>query len=235
MWYPLCILIGLALAAWAGSRQPPTPGIDPALRARLAFAAVIGAILGAYLLQLPADLLGWAAPAPDGLEGTLPLGGRTVLGGLLGGWVGVEVAKRVLQVTQPTGDGFALPLAIALACGRVGCALAGCCQGVACAPTWWAIAHDGVARVPVPLIEAAFHALAALALWCAARRRWAPGRRLAIYLAVYAVLRFALEFQREHPPAFLALTWYQWLALALFALAGGTWWARSRASSRAVH
>jgi prolipoprotein diacylglyceryltransferase len=65
-------------------------------------------------------------------------------------------------------------------------------------------------------------------LWLAARRGWLAGRRLAAYLSAYAVLRFALEGVREHPPVLLGLSWYHWLAIALGLLAGATWWRRSQ-------
>nr|MBA3687064.1 hypothetical protein [Planctomycetota bacterium] len=77
--YPVWVGLGIALAALISARQTPLPGISPMARLRLALAATIGAILGAYLFELPADLLGWAAPIP-GSDDPLPLGGRTVLG-----------------------------------------------------------------------------------------------------------------------------------------------------------
>src|SRR5262249_25918903 len=152
---------------------------------------------------IPADLLHLSAPPPPSLHApdAAPLGGRTVLGGLLGGWLAVELGKRRLGVRVPTGDGFALPLALALGVGRLGCAAAGCCAGVVCAPHWWAWCDaDGVPRLPVQLAEAAFHFAAAAVLAIAARRGRVRSRRLAAYLAVYAVVRLLLEFARENPP-----------------------------------
>ncbi|MGE3173968.1 MAG: prolipoprotein diacylglyceryl transferase family protein [Planctomycetota bacterium] len=234
--YAVWVLVGIALAAVAARWQHRLPAgagatvLPPHVRSALLLCAIGGAILGAYGLQLPADLLGWAAPPPPGvaIPDQLPMGGRTVLGGLLGGWLGVEVGKRLASVRGPTGDTFALPLAVALLCGRFGCAAAGCCAGVECAPGWWAATDAlGAARVPVQLLEAAFHALAAVLLAIAARRGVQNGRRLAIYLSAYAVVRFALEFWRLNPPVALGLSWHQFLALALLALAGGTWWRRA--------
>lgn len=153
--YPIFVATGIGLAALAATRQPPTPGLDADQRTRLSMAAVMGAVFGAYLLQLPADLLGWNAPLPASMPtDVLPLGGRTVLGGLLGGWLAVELAKRLNHITAPSGDGFALPLAIALAVGRLGCASAGCCAGQVCTAHWWAW-HDalGTPRLPVQLVE----------------------------------------------------------------------------------
>jgi phosphatidylglycerol---prolipoprotein diacylglyceryl transferase len=228
-WVAVGLLAGFAAGRWQGD----VAQLGPELRSRLLLAAAGGAILGAYGLQLPADIFGWNAPAPPGLGGDrAPLGGRTVLGGLLGGWVAVEWAKRRLNVNRPTGDGFALPLALALGFGRLGCLTAGCCAGAPCDPAWWAtVDHDGTPRVPVQAIEAVFHFAAAIALAIDVHRnreRLTHGTRLAAYLAVLAALRFALEFWRQHPRIAFGLTWHQLLAIALFGLAAATWLRRRR-------
>lgn len=207
MSYGLAIAVGIALAWLIRRWQPAEAEPVRAHRGELLAAAAVGAVLGAYLGDLPSGWLGW-----DGLGGDAHrLGGRTVLGGLLGGWLAVEAAKRALDLRIATGDGFAAPLAAALASGRVGCLLAGCCG-----PPW------------VTWTEIAFHAAACAILLAMACGRWLPGRRLAIYLTAYAALRFTLECWRGHPVVACGLSWYQWLALALGLLAGSTWIVRSR-------
>lgn len=231
--YQAWVGLGLVLAFVATRRHPP---LDPDERARqgwITLAAVVGAAVGAHGLAALAAWRRWI----DAAHEVAPLGGRTVLGGLLGGWLAVEAMKWRLGVRAATGDRFALPLALALTCGRIGCWSAGCCGGRACGadelwPPLTRVGADGVARLPVQAIEAAFHALAAVSVLVAERRGALTGRRLAAYLTVYAGLRFVLEFARDHPPIALGLTWFQWLALALGALAAATWWRRSRPSAR---
>jgi phosphatidylglycerol:prolipoprotein diacylglycerol transferase len=206
MTYGVWILLGLAAAGLVRRMQPPEPAAIRGHRSELLLAAAVGAVLGAFLADLPAGWFGW-----DGGHETHRLGGRTVLGGLIGGWLAVELAKHQLGIRQPTGDGFAAPLAAALACGRLGCLSAGCCG-----PSW------------VTLTEVGFHAAMVPVLLLLARQGLLAGRRLAAYLTVYAGLRIALEGWRGYPPVALGLTWYQWLALGLMALAGGAWIARSR-------
>jgi phosphatidylglycerol:prolipoprotein diacylglycerol transferase len=234
MGYFVWVLIGFLLALLALRWQPRSNTLPPEQRQLVRIAALLGAIVGAYGLQLPPDLFGWSAPPPPGLGGdTLPLGGRTVLGGLLGGWFGVELTKWRLGVRTATGGDFALPLALALCCGRLGCFTAGCCAGEVCEPGWWAtLDAAGVARWPVQLLEAAFHGGAAIVLAWAARARRGGDVRLLAYLAVYAAVRFLLEFWRQHPAIAFGLSWHQWLAIVLFGCASGTCWARMRRRQR---
>ncbi len=204
--YGLAIIAGIAIAWLVRRCQPADPPMVAAHRGELLAAAAVGAVLGAYLGDLPSGWLGWDGLGMEGHR----LGGRTVLGGLIGGWLGVEAVKRLLAIRMPTGDGFAAPLAAALACGRIGCLSAGCCG-----PTW------------VTLTEIGFHAAACGILLALAWRRASTGRCLAAYLTIYAALRFTLEFWRGHPPIAFGVTWYQGLAVVLFILAGTTWLVRT--------
>ncbi len=235
MAYFLWVAAGIACAFAARRWQGNVANLDARENTGVFLLAVGGAILGAYLFQLPASLLAWTAPPPDGARGPdgLLLGGRTVLGGLLGGWIAVEAGKRAFGIAKPTGDAFALPLAIALGFGRLGCASAGCCAGSACmAGPFTVVGAGGAPHLPVAQLEAVYHFVAAGMLAWATRRGWIPGRRLAAYLTVYALVRLGLEGWRTNPAVLAGLTYYQMLALALFALAGATWWLRSRAPRR---
>ena len=234
MTYAVCVALGV-LAAFAASRILPPPSDVPRdVRIDVRAWALGGAVTGAHLFELPADLLGWAAPSPEQLAhpgGTMLLG-RTVLGGLLGGWLAVEWKKHRMGFSGATGDGFAMPLALGLTFGRLGCTLTGCCQGQVLAEgSPWAFAPSpdgGPARFPASLIEAYFHAGCAVALLVMARRDVLRGRHLALYLSVYAALRFVLEIERENQAIVGPLTYYQLLAIALFALSAGTLVHRSR-------
>lgn len=221
--YAVWVMVGVLAAMLAAWWQPSSVAVPANARQALSLAAFAGAVLGAFGLQLPADVLGWHAPPPPGVHAD-PLGGRTVLGGLLGGWLAVELMKKVARVRVPTGGDFALPLALALGFGRLGCIAAGCCAGVVCDPGLLAMADvDGTPRVPTQAIEAAFHfAAATLLAFAAWRGRW-PTTRLPAYVAAYSCLRFVVEFWRQHPPVLAGLTYYQWLCLALLLLTATVW------------
>jgi phosphatidylglycerol:prolipoprotein diacylglycerol transferase len=53
------------------------------------------------------------------------MAGKTIVGAILMGTIAVEFAKRRVGITRRTGDLFAIPLAVGIAIGRLGCLLAG--------------------------------------------------------------------------------------------------------------
>lgn len=50
---------------------------------------------------------------------------KTVMAGLIGGYIGVELAKKRVGITESTGDAFAVAVPLAQAVGRVVCLLNG--------------------------------------------------------------------------------------------------------------
>ncbi|MCS5574035.1 MAG: hypothetical protein NZ789_13960, partial [Pseudomonadales bacterium] len=73
--------------------------VDSENRAWLILAALIGALIGARSLALleHSDQIGSDVPI-------LFLGGKTIVGGLLGGTIGIEITKKILKIPVRTGD-----------------------------------------------------------------------------------------------------------------------------------
>ena len=46
---------------------------------------------------------------------------KTIVGGLLGGLVGVELIKKLIKEKNASGDLFTYPLILAMIIGRIGC------------------------------------------------------------------------------------------------------------------
>jgi len=123
--------------------------------------------------------------------------GKTILFGLAGGYLGVEIAKALVNVTTKTGDSFAVPAAVAIGIGRVGCFMAGCCHGIPTSLPWGVDFGDGIRRHPTQLYETAFHFTAALVLLSLEKRNLFPTQRFKLYLLAYCVYRFLSEFQKS--------------------------------------
>jgi prolipoprotein diacylglyceryltransferase len=175
---------------WQASRAQP---VSPQQADRLALigGAIVGAFLGSKLLHIAEHL-------PALIEANDPqlwLAGKSLVGGLLGGTLGVELVKRHIGWRLPTGDAWVAALAMGIIIGRLGCQLAGMWDLTFGVPTnlpWAWDYGDGVGRHPTAAYEIGLVAL----LW-AATAQWrtsAPGARFAAFLMGYCCIRFALEF-----------------------------------------
>ena len=143
-------------------------------------------------------------------------GNRSILGGLVGAWLGVHVAKRLVGYRLRTGDLFAPAVALGMAVGRIGCLLTelpGTPTGTGLGITLDQATADrlgaptGVPLHPSFVYEIVFHAAAFLVLWLWLRHRpVAPGETLTYYLAAYGVFRFVVEFVRGNEVAWAGLT-----------------------------
>ncbi len=184
--------------------------------ARGNFGVVVGLLLGAalgnklvFLIERPDVALAiWQG-------GTLILPGQSIVGGLLGGLIGVELAKKLTGQTHSTGDAMVLPIAVGLAIGRAGCFLAGLHDDTYGLPTtapWGMDFGDGQARHPTQLYEIAIVMSLGVTLH---RARFAtPGCAFKLFLSSYLLWRFLVEFLKPVPVAWpLGLSGIQWTCL----------------------
>lgn len=183
-------------------------------------AAAVGALVGSRIL-------GVLEQAPEaGLHWQLFLlpGGKTIVGGLLGGWLAVELTKRLRHITFRTGDLFAIPLCIGIAVGRVGCLLAGLADDTYGTPTtlpWGIDFGDGIPRHPTQLYEIIFLLALALVLYRYNQRPRREGASFRVFLAAYLTWRFLIDFIKPQPLVH-GLNLIQWACAAgLAALAIG--------------
>src|SRR5207253_10043681 len=118
-------------------------------------AALIGAFLGAKVVYFFAE--GYQHLGAPDLWLQLATG-KTILGGLLGGYAAVEMAKRLVGYVGVTGDWFATIAPVGIILGRIGCWFHGCCVGKVCQPAWFTVNDAaGVARWPSVPVEILFN------------------------------------------------------------------------------
>jgi len=160
------------------------------------------------------------------------LGGKTIVGGLLGALVGVETAKRLLGWSASTGDGFVVPLLAAITIGRIGCQLSGLSDltyGNATSLPWGWDYGDGLLRHPTALYEILGIGVLAAVLHAQGFTKQS-GDRFRAFMVGYLTLRFGLEFLKPpYGPAAAAmlapsfwgpLSSIQWACLAGLAYYG---------------
>lgn len=123
-------------------------------------------------------------------------GGLVFYGGLIFGILFVWIYSSIFKLF-PKHELYklipALPLAHAI--GRIGCFLAGCCYGSQCNLPWSVFMH-GKFRHPTQLYESVLLAGLFLILHKLASKKSLNYLILPIYLLLYGVMRFLLEFFR---------------------------------------
>src|SRR6478672_5975885 len=168
---------------------------------------IISALVGAKLLLLVTDFQTFKSNPRELL--TLARSGGVFYGGLI---VAVIVAlwyiRRVGLPLWTTCDVFAPGIALGHVVGRFGCLFAGCCFGKPTTRPWGITFTDpfaaanvgtplGVALHPTQLYEAGAELLILIVLLVTERKgRPFPGRTFWLYMLLYAISRFIIEFYR---------------------------------------
>jgi phosphatidylglycerol---prolipoprotein diacylglyceryl transferase len=227
--HEIFVALGVAVALVASWRIARERG-----RANQELLVIIaGGLLGAAILARLGLALRYLQQADDpSLLGFLRHSGRTVLGGLAGGYGGVVATKRFIGYGRSTGDLFAPGVALGMAIGRIGCFLAERPGTVTALPWGVRVPADAAPRIaqcpacltgesmhPSFLYESAFLALASWLLFRFVRRRAYPaswmveGDLFKLFLLGYAVFRFFVEFVRGNPVMGLGMSGSQLMVL----------------------
>ena len=176
----------------------------------VAIAALVGGTIGAKLLIWLSDLP-FIVSHISQVE--LLLSGRTIVGGLIGGWIGVVLTKKRLGITVKKGNLFAPAIAAGMIFGRIGCFLQGCCFGIGTKLPWGVDFGDGVKRHPTQIYEIIFWLGMYSYLQWAKRLNQAPGALFSRLITSYFIFRFFLEFLKSEQRLVLNLTIYQYVAI----------------------
>ena len=161
---------------------------------------VLGGIVGAkllYYITVIDEIVKNPSILLDVADGFVVYGG--IIGGILSGYAVCRVKKlnfwKYLDCATPS-------IALAQGFGRIGCLLAGCCYGMETSG-WCSItftnsqfAPNGVPLVPTQIFSSVFDFAHFILLYVISRKSKAPGMTSALYLMIYGVGRFIIEFFR---------------------------------------
>ena len=217
--YLLALCVYLLLRRRFGDR------IATPLRWAVVAAAVGGAALGSKVLFWLEDprltLQNLHDPA-------YLLGGKTIVGALVFGLIAVELMKRYIGLAQSTGDLYAIPLALGIAIGRVGCFLTGLTDntyGVVTGLPWGVDFGDGVRRHPTQIYEIVLLAAMIPVLYRilspVSRPAWNQGEparfrtgdAFKFFMVGYMLFRLLCDFIKPYPRVFLGLGSIQWVCV----------------------
>jgi phosphatidylglycerol:prolipoprotein diacylglycerol transferase len=203
----------VAFRVYVRQRQTTGDFLKTEARWSIIVAAVLGAAIGSKLLYWCED------PIRTAQEWTsLPylLGGKTIVGAILGGTLAVEFTKWRAGIRRRTGDLFALPITIGIAIGRIGCFLAGKQDDTYRSATtlpWGIDLGDGIPRHPTQLYEIAVMMALAVLLSHIHPPRFAEGDRFRIFALSYFSWRLFVDFLKPGV-SFGGMTFLQWACAA---------------------
>jgi phosphatidylglycerol:prolipoprotein diacylglycerol transferase len=196
-------LLGLQLARVRAQAR----GLDGNRVLDLGIYIIIAALVGAKLLLLVTDFDAFRSNPRELL--TLARSGGVFYGGLI---LAVVVAlfyiRKIGLPLWTTCDVFAPGIAVGHVVGRFGCLFAGCCYGKPTTVPWAITFRDPFAQTnvgtplnqplhPTQLYEAGAELIILIVLLTTERKgRPYPGRTFWLYMLLYAVSRFVIEFYR---------------------------------------
>lgn len=199
-------LLGLQLAV----RRARHRGVDPTRVMDLGIWIIIAALVGAKALLVIVD---WEYYRSNPREiFSLVRSAGVFYGGLIVATIaGFALMRRYRLPVWTTADLYAPGIALGHVIGRMGCFFAGCCWGKPASVPWAITFTDPAAAInvgtplniplhPTQLYEAGAELLI-LGLLLSTERKggYFPGRTFWLYMLLYGITRFIIEFYRADP------------------------------------
>ncbi len=201
--YGLMIAIGIIAALIVADRRAKKNGLSQDCVWSLAIWAILGGILGAKLLYIITDLKRVLSDPSSLLDFA---NGFVFYGCVIGGIAAIFIYCKVKKISFKAYLDLLMPsVALAQGFGRIGCFLAGCCYGKvtdsAFAVTFKhsELAPNNIPLIPTQLIMSGCDFILAAILFIAAKKNKVEGRISSLYMILYGIGRFAVEFLRGDP------------------------------------
>jgi phosphatidylglycerol:prolipoprotein diacylglycerol transferase len=207
----IALAVGLGLAVLRAKKEK----INPDLIFNLSFIVFITGIIGARIFYVMENLNYYLENPKEIIM--LPRGGLSWFGGLILGIVfGIVYLKKRNVSVYKVFDLIAPFVALSQAIGRIGCLLNGCCFGKVSESGIYFPVHNAV-LIPTQI----YSSLALIFIFVFLRflqdRPHRVGQIFFIYLLLYSLKRFIMEFWRaDNPVIFGGLTLFHFLSIALF-------------------
>lgn len=194
-------------------RKTANDTISDANRQSIIIGAILGALIGSRLIGfLENPLVTLNAQNLIQLLNT-----KSIMGGLFGGLLGVESAKKIIKESRSSGDLFTYPIIAGIGIGRVGCFLSGTKEFTYGSETHFFTGMnlgDGLMRHPVALYEIVFLMLLFICLKKTDRyTQTENGLRFKLFMLAYFGFRFCIEFLKPNIFYVFGLSSIQWLCV----------------------
>lgn len=221
--YGLMIAIGIVLCVFLGIYRAKKYNMEQEAVLDIAIYSVIAGFLGAKLLFVIVEFPRFLKD-PLGLLGSE---GFVVYGGIIAGVFAAMVYCRIKNLNFKKYFDLLIPgVALAQGFGRIGCFLAGCCYGRE-TTSWLGVvfppggfAPAGIKILPTQLFASAGDFLITIILLATYNKRKHDGDTGALYLLLYGIGRFLIEFLRaDERGGWGIFSTSQWISLVIVVVA----------------
>lgn len=224
--YGFMIGVGFILAMLLAEYRAKKLGLREESVIDITIIAGLSGFLGAKLLYVIVEFDAFVKN-PKAVLGSA---GFVVYGGIIAGVLCCMLYCKIKKLNFLEYFDLVMPeIALAQGFGRIGCFLAGCCYGKETS-AWYGVtfpedclAPAGVSLIPTQLFSAAGDFIFAIILFILQRtlykkKKKTSGIVTAVYLMLYAVGRFLIEFLRNDPRGAVGvLSTSQFIAIFMFA------------------
>lgn len=220
--YGLMIGIGVAVALLLGDYRAKKKGLDGDAIYGLTFVTVILGFLSAKFLFILTQWSDFIKRPMDYITGN----GFVVFGGIIGGFFAILAYCKIKEMDAFRYIDLMVPsIAIAQGFGRIGCFLAGCCYGKETDCFLGVVfkhsdfAPNNVKLLPSQLfMSAGDFLLGAFLIWYSSKNPQ-RGKTSLMYLILYSIGRFLIEFSRNDDRGFIGvLSTSQFIGLIVFVI-----------------
>ena len=225
-WYGIMIAIAVAMLVVTIPREAKRLGITRDLYS-LFFCCIIGGLIGGRLAYVIYDLPHFIANPRDiiGFQGLAQNG--MIIGIVVAALIYMRVTRMRFSMLLSIGDAVAVGTPLALAIGRIGCTINGCCYGQpspfhffplamiytprdTIPPEYW-----GVPLYPIAIYHLVWGLIVFAIVWRLRGKLKPEGCLLFFFFCVFAAGDFAIRFLRTDEPVLWGLRQAQVLDLAI--------------------
>lgn len=203
----------IAFRYYVRLRRLTSDQISNTNRLSIILGAIVGAFVGSRLigyLENPSIVLSY-----DRIIQLINT--KSIMGGLFGGLIGVEISKKIINEKHSSGDLFTFPIVVGIFIGRIGCFLTGTKEFTYGKETNFITGMDlgdGLMRHPTALYELLFLALLFIFLKSISLYTMKEsGLLFKIFMITYFGFRFFIEFIKPNVFYVLGLSSIQWLCI----------------------
>lgn len=200
--YGFMIAIGFVAAIIVGEYRAKKKGLDSEAIIDLAIIAILTGFLGAKILYILISFREFLESPGDFLKTS----GFVVYGGIISGVLCCMLYCRIKKLKFLDYFDIVMPeVAIAQGFGRIGCFLAGCCYGaqtdlpIGVVFPQGSLAPAGIHVHPTQIYSSVFDFILGFLLLYYGKKKRVNGKVVGMYLMIYSIGRFCVEFLRNDP------------------------------------